>query len=46
MSIPFLVALVFLIVSFAWAVYMREISALLLAVWAIACFAILPGVLK
>ena len=30
------VALVFLILSFVWAVLMREVSALLFAVWAIA----------
>ena len=43
-SIPLLLALVFLIMSFVWAVWRREMSALLLAVWAIACIAILPGV--
>ena len=45
-SIPLLIALIFLIASFCWAVYKHEISALLLAVWAIACIAILPGVIK
>ncbi len=34
MSIPFIAALVLLIVSFVWAVVTREVSALLFAVWA------------
>ncbi len=39
-------ALVFLIISFVWAVYFREVSALLWAVWAIAVIAVLPPFIK
>lgn len=39
-SIPFLVALVLLLVSVVWAIITREISASLFAVWAIAVIAV------
>ena len=44
--IAFVIALVFLLVSFIWSVYTREISASLFALWAIACALILPTFLK
>ena len=41
-----IIALVFLLVSFVWSVYTREISAGLFAWWAIACALILPTFIK
>ena len=39
-TVPFLVALVLLLVSVVWAIVTREISATLFAVWAIAVVAV------
>ena len=45
-SIPVIIAVVLFIVSVVWAVYFRQVSAELLALWAIAAILILPDIIK
>lgn len=44
MSAVSLIALVLLIASFVWAALYREVSATLLAIWAIAVVVVLSGI--